>query len=86
MRLHFPHSYPSSEIKRIHAQARNHGLEAAITHAREKLYHITNRPYAADVDTLRLVAGRLYTMAMPSVVTTRVVREFTQAARTAVIT
>lgn len=45
--------YPSSEIKRIHAQARNHGLEAAITHAREKLYHITNRPYAADVDTLR---------------------------------
>lgn len=45
--------YPTSEIKRIHAQARNHGLEAAITHARDKLYRITNRPYAVDVDTIR---------------------------------
>lgn len=44
--------YPTSEIKRIHAQARNHGLEAAITHAREKLYRISNRPYAVDIDTL----------------------------------
>ena len=45
--------YPISEIKRIQAQARNHGLNAAITHAREKLYRITNRPYASDVSTLR---------------------------------
>ena len=48
-------SYPTSEIKRIHAQAKNHGLEAAITHAREKLYRISNRPHAVDIETLRLV-------------------------------
>ena len=52
--LHFTiSSYPISEIKRIQAQGREHGLNAAITHAREKLYRITNRPYVSDIGTLR---------------------------------
>ncbi|CAB3984805.1 HAUS augmin-like complex subunit 3 [Paramuricea clavata] len=45
--------YPVSEIKRIQAQAQNRGLNAAIAHAREKLYRITNRPYTSDIGTLR---------------------------------
>lgn len=48
-------SYPMSEIKRIQAQAKNHGLNAAITHAREKLYRLTNQPHTSDVNTLKLV-------------------------------
>ena len=48
-------SYPMSEMKRLYAQARRHGVEAAVSHAREKLYHITSRPYSVDADSLRYV-------------------------------
>ncbi|XP_028391494.1 HAUS augmin-like complex subunit 3 [Dendronephthya gigantea] len=45
--------YPMSEIKRIQAQAKNHGLNAAITHSRGKLYRLTNQPHTSDISTLR---------------------------------
>ena len=52
-------SYPISKMKSIQAEAKNHGVNAAIADAREQLYRLTNRLYTCDSATLRYVMNML---------------------------